>query len=94
MLSPRDPNRGTSRPSGLGLRRYFAAVRDPARRTTAPRDNLANRGRIAAEHFGALLTGPLENRSRLGTRKISRAELRQVTDNAVTTFLRAFGNDL
>ncbi|MFG1796757.1 TetR/AcrR family transcriptional regulator [Nocardia sp. NPDC049149] len=48
---------------------------------------------IAAEQFGALLTGPLENRSRLGTRKVSRAELRRVTENAVTTFLRAFGND-
>jgi hypothetical protein len=48
---------------------------------------------IAAEHFGALLTGPLETRSRLGARKIPQSELREVIENAVGTFLRAFGTE-
>ncbi|WP_198406846.1 TetR/AcrR family transcriptional regulator C-terminal domain-containing protein [Nocardia terpenica] len=48
---------------------------------------------IAAEQFGALLTGPVESRSRLGTRKLPASELREVTENAVATFLRAFGSD-
>jgi AcrR family transcriptional regulator len=48
---------------------------------------------VAAEQFGALLTAPLEARSRLGTRKLGRAELAEVTQNAVQTFLRAFGNE-
>ena len=48
---------------------------------------------IAAEQFGALLTGPLETRSRLGTRRLPQSELREITDNAVATFLRAFGNE-
>lgn len=47
---------------------------------------------VAAEQLGALLTAPLETRSRLGTRKISTAELDEVTRNAVQTFLRAFGS--
>ncbi|MEI8408207.1 MULTISPECIES: TetR/AcrR family transcriptional regulator [unclassified Kribbella] len=48
---------------------------------------------VAAEQFGALLTAPLETRSHLGTRKLSTAELAEVTQNAVQTFLRAFGNE-
>jgi TetR/AcrR family transcriptional repressor of mexJK operon len=48
---------------------------------------------VAAEQFGALLTAPLETRSQLGTRKLSTAELAEVTQNAVQTFLRAFGNE-
>ena len=47
---------------------------------------------IAAEQFGALLTAPLETRSQLGTRKLADSELAEVTQNAVQTFLRAFGN--
>jgi AcrR family transcriptional regulator len=46
---------------------------------------------VAAEQFGALLTAPLETRSRLGTRKLSKTEIADVTNNAVQTFLRAFG---
>ncbi|MEU8222337.1 TetR/AcrR family transcriptional regulator C-terminal domain-containing protein [Kribbella sp. NPDC048915] len=46
---------------------------------------------VAAEQFGALLTAPLETRSQLGTRTLSAAELDEVTQNAVATFLRAFG---
>ncbi|MEU4294800.1 TetR/AcrR family transcriptional regulator C-terminal domain-containing protein [Kribbella sp. NPDC026596] len=48
---------------------------------------------MAAEQFGALVTAPLENRSRLGTRKITTTELEEVTRNAVQTFLCAFGSE-
>lgn len=44
----------------------------------------------AAEQLLALLTGPLEARSRLGTRKVSTAELKSVSDAAVDTFLSAY----
>ncbi|WP_030677634.1 TetR/AcrR family transcriptional regulator [Streptomyces cellulosae] len=47
----------------------------------------------AAEHFFALLTGPLESRSRLGTRSVPAAELRGMADAAVDAFLRAYGSD-
>lgn len=47
----------------------------------------------AAEHFFALLTGPLEFRSRLGTRRVPAAELRGMADAAVDAFLRAYGSD-
>ncbi len=46
----------------------------------------------AAEHFFALLTGPLESRSRLGTRRVPAAELRGIADAAVDAFLRAYGS--
>ncbi|MFC8830202.1 TetR/AcrR family transcriptional regulator [Streptomyces sp. NPDC057137] len=45
----------------------------------------------AAEQFMALLVGPLEARSHMGTRPIPDAELREVADAAVDTFLHAFG---
>lgn len=48
---------------------------------------------VAAEQFGALLTGSLEARSRLGTRKIPQTELREVAGNAAQTFIRAYGGD-
>ncbi|AXB42249.1 TetR/AcrR family transcriptional regulator [Amycolatopsis albispora] len=44
----------------------------------------------ASEQLLALLTGPLETRSRLGTRKVPAAEMRAVADAAVDTFLRAY----
>jgi TetR/AcrR family transcriptional repressor of mexJK operon len=44
----------------------------------------------AAEQFVALLTGPAEARSRLGTRQVPDDELRSIARDAVTTFLRAF----
>ena len=47
---------------------------------------------VAAEQFGALLTAPFDARSRLGTRQVPAKELAEVTQNAVQTFLRAFGN--
>lgn len=46
---------------------------------------------IAAEQFLALLTGPLENRSAHGTRKVPPAELRAIATAAVRTFLAAYG---
>lgn len=47
----------------------------------------------AAEHFFALLTGPLESRSRLGTRRVPTSELRDTAEAAVDTFLRAYVSD-
>ncbi|SFJ84195.1 DNA-binding transcriptional regulator, AcrR family [Amycolatopsis sacchari] len=48
---------------------------------------------LAAEQFLALLTGPLEARSRSGTRTLSTADTRTVADAAVDTFLRAYRPD-
>lgn len=45
----------------------------------------------AAEQLIALLTGPLEPRSRMGTRPLDDAELREIARAAVRTFLTAFG---
>ncbi|MFF2324901.1 MULTISPECIES: TetR/AcrR family transcriptional regulator [unclassified Streptomyces] len=46
---------------------------------------------LAAEQLLALITGPLEVRSRLGTRRLGSAELRELADAAVDTFLHAYG---
>ncbi|OEV13123.1 TetR/AcrR family transcriptional regulator [Streptomyces nanshensis] len=45
----------------------------------------------SSEQFLALLTAPLELRSRLGTRRVPDAELRAVARAATDTFLRAYG---
>ncbi|MFD4371225.1 TetR/AcrR family transcriptional regulator [Streptomyces sp. NPDC058486] len=45
----------------------------------------------AAEQLLALLTGPMEARSRLGTHRVSEAELHAVGGAAVRTFLAAYG---
>jgi TetR/AcrR family transcriptional repressor of mexJK operon len=45
----------------------------------------------AAEQFLALLTGPMERRSRLGTHAVAEEELRAVAGSAVRTFLLAYG---
>lgn len=47
---------------------------------------------VAGEQFLALLTGPLENRSQQGTRKVPAAQLRDIATAAVRTFLAAYGN--
>jgi len=57
---------------------------------------LAGRLRItdpdaAVEQLSALLTGPLEGRSRMGTRRLADAEMREVAAAAIGTFLLAFG---
>ncbi|MEV1026310.1 TetR/AcrR family transcriptional regulator [Streptomyces sp. NPDC050264] len=74
----------TAEPLGEALADRFArlalggrlATEDPAR---------------AAEQFLALLTGPMEARSGLGTRTVGAAETREVARAAVDTFLRAYG---
>jgi len=45
----------------------------------------------AAEQLLALVIGPMEGRSRLGTRKASTAEMHAVATAAIDTFLRAYG---
>lgn len=45
----------------------------------------------AAEHFLALLIGPLESRSRLGTRTLPEDELDAIAESGVDTFVRAYG---
>ncbi|MFJ1461730.1 TetR/AcrR family transcriptional regulator [Nocardia sp. N2S4-5] len=45
----------------------------------------------AAEQFLALLTAPVENRSRMGTHTVRIAELRAIATAAVRTFLAAYG---
>lgn len=60
-----------------------------ARLALAGRVRIADPAR-AAEHFLVLITGPLEGRSRLGTRPVPPADLRAVTTAAVDTFLAAY----
>ncbi|MFB6504531.1 MULTISPECIES: TetR/AcrR family transcriptional regulator [unclassified Streptomyces] len=45
---------------------------------------------LAGEQFLALLTGPMERRSRLATREVPETELRSVARAATDTFLRAY----
>ncbi|GAB2686575.1 TetR/AcrR family transcriptional regulator [Nocardia thraciensis] len=45
---------------------------------------------VAAEQFLALLTAPLENRSRMGTRPVRPADLRTIATAAVATFCAAY----
>jgi TetR/AcrR family transcriptional repressor of mexJK operon len=45
---------------------------------------------LAAEQFLALLTGPMEMRSRLGTRQVPDDELRAVTQTTVEAFLHLY----
>ncbi|MEU4654941.1 TetR/AcrR family transcriptional regulator [Streptomyces sp. NPDC023723] len=47
----------------------------------------------AAEQLLALITGPLETRSRLGTRRLTATEMRTLAEAAVDTFLRAYAAD-
>ncbi|MBB5937767.1 TetR/AcrR family transcriptional regulator [Streptomyces zagrosensis] len=76
---------------GHGTHRVQEALADRfARLTLAGRLHTADPAQ-AAEQFFALLTGPMEARSRLGTRPVSDAEAREVARAAVRTFLRAFG---
>lgn len=45
---------------------------------------------LAAEQYFALLSGPIDKRARLGTRRVPTTELRTVARAAVHTFLQAF----
>ncbi|WP_067141430.1 TetR/AcrR family transcriptional regulator [Microtetraspora malaysiensis] len=74
-----------------GPHRLTQAVADRlARLTLAGRLRASDPDR-AAEQFMALLTGPLEARSRMGTRRIDDAELHEIARAAVGTFLASFG---
>ena len=78
---------------GRAAERVAQALADRlARLTLAGRLRATDPAR-AAEQFSALLTGPMEARSRLGTREVTDAELRSVAAAAVHTFLLAFGPD-
>lgn len=76
---------------GRGANRVHEALADRLARLALA----GHLGRVcvdeAAEQFLALLTGPMEQRSLLGTRAVPDAELRAVAQAAVRTFLLAFG---
>ncbi|MFJ2741122.1 TetR/AcrR family transcriptional regulator [Streptomyces sp. NPDC087440] len=77
--------------AGQGDRRLREALADRLARVA-----LAGRMRTpdpdgAAEQFLALLTGPMEARSALGTRDVPEGERRGVAEAAVRTFLMAYG---
>ncbi|WP_067831551.1 TetR/AcrR family transcriptional regulator [Actinomadura kijaniata] len=76
---------------GDGTRRLGEALADRfARLMLAGRLRAADPA-VAAEQFLALLDGPLEARSAMGTRRLRKADLDALADAAVETFLRAFG---
>ena len=62
-----------------------------ARLALAGRLELGVSPAVAAEQLAAMLTGPLEARSHLGTTTLPATELREVARNAAHTFLRAYG---
>lgn len=76
---------------GEGTSRVTEALADRlARLALAGRLTIADPAR-AAEQFSGLLMGPVESRSRLGTRPVPDAELDELAAAAVDTFLAAFG---
>lgn len=76
---------------GSGTNRITEALADRLARLTLAGRLAAHDPVEAAEQFLALLTGPMENRARLGTRSVPDRELRTVAEAGVRTFLRAFG---
>lgn len=66
------------------------ALADRLARLTLAGTLRANDPAIAAEQFTALLTGPIDDRSRLGTRPLPDDELHELARQAVDTFLLAF----
>lgn len=74
-----------------GPHRLNAALADRFARLMLTRHLHASDPAQAAEHFMALLVGPLEARSEMGTRQLSDPELDEVAHSAVRTFLLAFG---
>lgn len=76
---------------GEGTSRVTEALADRlARLALAGRLTIADPAR-AAEQFSGLLMGPVDSRSRLGTRQVPEAELDELAAAAVETFLAAFG---
>ncbi|GAA5080321.1 TetR/AcrR family transcriptional regulator [Nocardia iowensis] len=72
--------------------RIAEALADRLARLALAGDLRTNDPAQAAEQLLALLTAPLEARSRLGTRAVPDIEIRQIADAAVRTFLSAFGS--
>lgn len=72
--------------------RIAEALADRLARLALAGDLRTNDPAQAAEQLLALLTAPLEARSRLGTRAVPDIEIRQIADAAVCTFLSAFGS--
>ncbi|WP_207930337.1 TetR/AcrR family transcriptional regulator [Streptomyces hainanensis] len=76
---------------GEGASRVTEALADRiARLALAGRLRVADPSR-AAEQLSGLLMGPIDSRSRLGTRTVSAAEIDELAVAAVDTFLAAFG---
>ena len=76
---------------GQGADRITEAMADRLARLTLSGRLNATDPVQAAEQFLALLTGPMETRSRYGTQQIPTAELNSMAEAAVATFLKAFG---
>lgn len=76
---------------GRAVDRVMDAIADRlARLALAGRLRIAD-PLVAADQFWALLVGPAEARSQMGTRRVPDTELRAVTRVGIDTFLRAFG---
>ena len=74
-----------------GSHRLAQALADRLARLTLAGRLRATDPDQAAEQFLALLLGPLEARTRMGTRQIEDSELREIASATVRTFLVAFG---
>ncbi|MBO2465126.1 TetR/AcrR family transcriptional regulator [Actinomadura violacea] len=70
--------------------RALDALADRLARLTLAGRLRANDPVAAAEQFSALLSAPLDKRTRLGTRDVPEDEVRAVVTAAVATFLAAF----
>ncbi|MDT0265668.1 TetR/AcrR family transcriptional regulator [Streptomyces sp. DSM 44915] len=77
--------------SAYGPHRVVRALADPLGRLTLAGRLTATEPALAAEQLMALLVGPMEARSRMGTREVADAEYREVAAAATATFLRAYG---
>ncbi|MEV5986246.1 TetR/AcrR family transcriptional regulator [Streptomyces sp. NPDC052051] len=76
---------------GQGADRITEAMADRLARLTLSGRLNATDPVCAAEQFIAMLSGPMETRSRYGTRQIPTAERNAMAEAAVDTFLKAFG---
>ncbi|SOD60727.1 AefR-like transcriptional repressor, C-terminal region [Streptomyces zhaozhouensis] len=74
-----------------GPHRVVRALADPLGRLTLAGRLAADEPALAAEQLMALLIGPMEARSRMGTRVVPGDESREVARAAVATFLRVYG---
>ncbi len=74
-----------------GVQRVHDALADRLARLALSGRLSVSAPEVASEQFLALLTGPLELRSQLGSRRVPDAELRSVARAATDTFLCAYG---